>query len=173
MKKLTLILGLAMVGSILFADQAQAQYNDMTPTTHAGTRSTYPRPLQAFRYSLRDPYSPQARYAYSRNGIDAQRTHEWNVQQAQSNSWHGNYNYWRWQRPTALVVPPTASYETQYNWGVAQTRSEPIYHQFGRDNAGTIIQGADQGGYGFSNTPYWPSSTRQFGVYPVRAPWHH
>jgi len=27
------------------------------------------------------------------------------------------------------------------------------------------------GGVGFLPTPYWPSDTRQFGIYPVRGPW--
>lgn len=171
MKKFTVILGLALVGSFFTVEQAQAQNNDMTMTTPVRTWSTYPRLPRVLGAAARDHFSPQPLYPYSRGGIDAQRMHEWNVNQANSYSWHGNYNYWRWQRPTALVVPPTASFHTTYNWGVGQTKSDPIYHQFGRDHAGMI--GGGQGGHGFQNTPYSPSSTNQFGVYPVRAPWHH
>lgn len=117
--------------------------------------------------AARDHFSPHPVYAYSRRGIDAQRIHQWNASQASMRSWHGGYNYWQYQAPTALVVPPTAAFHTEYAWGVGQTRSMPIYHQFGRENAG----GGVIGGEGFSNTPYWPSSTQQFGVYPVRGPW--
>ena len=118
-------------------------------------------------YAAHDHFSPHPIYAYSRHGIDAGRIHAWNQRKAAEVPWHANYNYWRWGAPTALVVPPTAGFHTEYNWGVGQTRSMPIYHQFGRNGAGTVAAG--QGG--FQNTPYWPSSTRQFGVYPVRAPW--
>lgn len=171
MKKLTLILGLAVVGTMFATEQVNAQ-NDMTYTTPVNTWSTYPRFGRTLGLAARDHFSPSPIYAYSRGGIDAQRMHEWNVNQANSYAWHGQHNYWRWQRPTALVVPPNASFHTTYSWGVGQTKSDPIYHQFGLDRGGMI--GADQGaGYGFSNSPYWPSNTNQMGVYPVRAPWHH
>ncbi len=172
MKKLTVILGLALFGSMFATEQVNAQ-NDMTYTTPVRTRSTYPRFARSRIMAARDHFSPQPAYAYSRAGIDAQRMHEWNVNQANSHAWHGQYNYWRWQRPTALVVPPTASFQTSYNWGVGQTRSDPIYHQFGLDQGGIVGGDFGGGGYGFGNTPYWPSSTDQMGVYPVRAPWHH
>ena len=45
-----------------------------------------------------------------------------------------------------------------------QTRSVPIYHQFGRQ-----YPGEDAAAH-FPAKPYWPSNTTQFGVYPVRAP---
>ena len=129
----------------------------------------YLHPAHAAALAARDHYSPDARYAYSRHGLDATRMDYWNRQQAAANHWHGNYNYWRYGTPTALVVPPTAVYETEYNWGVANTRSVPIYHQFtrGGDAVGGIMGGADY----YSNTPYWPSSTSEFGIYPVRGPW--
>ena len=115
-----------------------------------------------------DRFSPHPIYAYSRHGIDAARMHEWNKYQSMNRPWHGGYNYWRWNRPTALVVPATASFQTSYAWGVGQTRSLPIYHQFGVTNPG-----GGAGATAFASTPYWPSSTEQFGVYPVRAPWSH
>ena len=122
-----------------------------------------PRILDA----LHDPYSPHPFYAHSSHGNKSAWTHVWNQQQANTHSWHGNYNYWRFGAPTALVVPPTAAFHTTYNWGVGQTTSRPIYHQFGMGNAG----GVSYGGGAYANTPYWPSSTDQFGVYPVRGPW--
>ena len=69
--------------------------------------------------------------------------------------------------PVALVVPPTANSVVEMGWGVAQTESRPINHQFLRPYPGP------EGGEGgpFLPTPPWPSHTRQFGVYPVRGPW--
>jgi hypothetical protein len=106
---------------------------------------------------------PHPVYAQSRAGEIAAQTHAWNQQMAAGVPWHGGHSYWRWGVPTALVVPPTSAYQTEYNWGVAQTRSFPIYHQFGRNYS-------ESGGGEFPPKPYWPSSTNQFGVYPVRAP---
>ena len=128
-----------------------------------------PRPLtpaEALPLSATDHFSPHPLYAYSPHGVEASWTHNWNKQQMNNHPWHGGHNYWRFGTPTALVVPPTAAFHTTYRWGVGQTTSTPIYHQFGTGGAGMI-----GGGGGFSNTPYWPSSTNQFGVYPVRAPW--
>ncbi|MDX1944608.1 MAG: hypothetical protein SFU86_04305 [Pirellulaceae bacterium] len=82
--------------------------------------------------------------------------------------WHGNYSYTPWGTPVALVVPPTAKMHTSYAWGVSQSEMVPIYHQFFRDYPGPA---ADGSGAGFQPTPYWPSHTDQFGVYPVRGPW--
>lgn len=127
-----------------------------------------PLPLRAWQ-AHRDKFHPAPLYAYSRAGIDAARVDQWNRIRAQQTSWHGGHNYWRWNAPTALVVPPTASFQTSYSWGVGNTRSTPINHQFGPMSPG--------GGGGisqqFSSAPYWPSNTEQLGVYPVRAPWSH
>jgi hypothetical protein len=130
----------------------------------------YPRPWHAAQYALHDHYSPHPLLAYGRNGVLAGRTNDWNVSQMQQGPWHGGYSYWRWQQPTALVVPPTAAFQSEYNWGVGQTRSIPIYHQYGSAGAGTVPVGGS--GNSFPPTPYWPSSTSQFGIYPVRGPWH-
>jgi hypothetical protein len=116
----------------------------------------------------RDSFSPHRVYSHSPAGGLAQSTHDWNNNMHNVYSWHGGYQNWRWGTPTALVVPPTASYHTSYAWGVGQTRSTPIHHQFGRGNAAMIGGG---NGSNFSWTPYWPQSTNQFGIYPVRGPW--
>ena len=125
------------------------------------------QPRQTLTNAVRDPFSPNPVYAYSNPGLRAGRTHAWNQDQAQNYSWHGGYNTWRFGQPTAVVVPPTASYQSSYAWGVGQTRSTPIHHQFGR-GAGSS---GGVGGGGFQNTPYWPRSTNDFGYYPVRASW--
>lgn len=122
-------------------------------------------PKQTLTNAARDAFSPNPVYAYSNPGLRAGRTHAWNQDQANNYSWHGGYNSWRFGQPTATVVPPTASYQSSYAWGVGQTRSTPIHHQFGRG------AGSSGGVGGGQNTPYWPRSTNHFGYYPVRASW--
>jgi hypothetical protein len=81
--------------------------------------------------------------------------------------WHGNYYDPAWGgSPVALVVPPTATLQTKYSWGVTNTDVVRIYHQFGRRYPGYY-----NGGPGFVPTPPQPGSTDQFGVYYVRGPW--
>jgi hypothetical protein len=123
-------------------------------------------PKQTLRNAARDAFSPNPVYAYSTAGLQAGHVHAWNQAQANAYSWHSGYNTWRFGQPTALVVPPTASHQTSYAWGVGQTRSTPIHHQFGR---GSGSFGGSGGG--FQNAPYFPRSTNQFGYYPVRASW--
>ena len=86
---------------------------------------------------------------------------------ASQRPWHGDYAYTPWGTPVALVVPPNSKMHTSWSWGVAQTEMVPIYHQFFRDYPGEI----GPTGYPYYATPYWPSHTDQFGVYPVRGPW--
>jgi hypothetical protein len=86
---------------------------------------------------------------------------------AARSTWHGAYYNTQTGRPTAVVVPPTAHMQSSYNWGVAQTRSTPIYHQYGRAYPGV----AAPAGLPFAPTPRWPSSTNQHGYYYVRGPW--
>jgi hypothetical protein len=81
--------------------------------------------------------------------------------------WHGSYYHSAWGMPVALVVPPTADYQTNWGWGVGNTRVTPICPQFGRAWPG--VTGYDR--HAFRPTPPWPSDTTQFGVYPVRGPW--
>ena len=87
---------------------------------------------------------------------------------ASQRPWHGPWAYTPYGMPTALVVPPNSKMHTSYAWGVAQSEMVPIYHQFYRNFPG---EAAGYSGYGGLPTPYWPSHTDQFGVYPVRGPW--
>lgn len=127
-------------------------------------------PQKTLLMAKRNHFSPHRLYTYTNQGVNAQVTHHWNQNEAMSRPWHEDYNYWRWQQPTALVVPPTAAYESSYAWGVGQVRSTPIHSQFSGAGGGASCGGVG-GGMGASNSPYHPSSTRQFGVYPVRGPW--
>jgi hypothetical protein len=89
----------------------------------------------------------------------------WAQNQSMQRPWHGEYYWLRTGQPTALVVPPTVTMQQNYSWGVSQNTMTPVYHQFG----GHAPSGG--GGGVFKATPYWPSHTNQFGVYPVRGPW--
>ncbi len=51
---------------------------------------------------------------------------------AHSQPWHGGFYYLQTGQPTALVVPPTATMQQNYSWGVSQNTMTPIYSQFGR-----------------------------------------
>ncbi len=86
--------------------------------------------------------------------------------QAQWSPWHGRYFHTEWGSPVALVVPPTATFQTNWGWGVGNTRISRINHQFARPYPGPY-----GGSEGFRPTPRWPSDTTQFGVYSVRGPW--
>lgn len=88
---------------------------------------------------------------------------------ASSLSWHNRYNNAAYGTPVALVVPPTAEYQTDYAWGVSGTRVTPIWHQFGRAYPGGGY--GYGGGGGFIATPPWPSDTTQTGVHYIRGPW--
>lgn len=80
--------------------------------------------------------------------------------------WHGAYYHVQYGEPLALVVPPTARFQTNYSWGVPATRVSWIKHQFVPNYP---FFGGSEGG--FLPTPLWPSDTDQFGVYYVRGPW--
>ena len=178
MNKTVLLLGVAIFTTVIVsANEAHAQtilgrgplyagtdIEGMTITNDVGHVGKL-RSMKMASHNVH--YSPQPCYTYGRRGINAGLTHGWNQQEAAARPWHGGYNYWRWGEPTALVVPPTSAYQTSYAWGVGQVRSTPIHHQYGRYDAGMIGGGEGM----FANTPYWPSSTDQMGVYPVRAPW--
>jgi hypothetical protein len=89
---------------------------------------------------------------------------------AQGKSWHSAWYDPAEGRPIALVVPPTAEFQTQYSWGVPSSRVAPIYHQFRRPYPGPGgVAGGGAGG--FLPTPNQPSDTVQFGVNAVRGPW--
>ena len=89
----------------------------------------------------------------------------WARNQAMQRPWHGGYYWGRTGQPTALVVPPTVTMQSNFSWGVSQNTMTPVYHQFG----GNPPNGA--GGGMFRATLHWPTHTDQFGVYPVRGPW--
>jgi hypothetical protein len=80
--------------------------------------------------------------------------------------WHGEYYYLKTGQPTALIVPPTVTMQSNHSWGVSQNTMTPVYHQFG-GNAAT-----GGGGGIFKATPYAPSHSNQFGIYPLRGPWN-
>ena len=91
----------------------------------------------------------------------------WAANRAVWRPWHGPYNNELYGRPTAVVLPPTVTAQTNWAWGVGRTRVTPLYHQFRRaypgpyaGNPGTLL-----------NTPDQPSSTTQFGAYYIRGPW--
>jgi hypothetical protein len=184
MRKFGLMICLVAGVATIMTSQAEAQRLHSRLHSRLGTRPVYNgmsaeamtttndvgcvTPLATAGMALHNPFTPNRLYTYSNRGIEAGLTHQWNQQEALGRNWHGNYQYWRYGEPTALVVPPTASYQTSYGWGVGQTRMYPIHHQFGKAGAG-IIGGGGNGM--FSRTPYWPSHTDQFGIYSVRAPW--
>ena len=99
----------------------------------------------------------------------------WARRHAMTMPWRGPYYNTSYGAPVALVVPPTANSYTHLSWGVAQSETRPIYHQYSSDprvvfGIGRVVMGGGvvQPMYG---TPQWPSNTDQFGVYYVRAPW--
>lgn len=101
------------------------------------------------------------------HGKPASRADRMGRYYAAQRPWHGDYAYTPYGTPIALVVPPNSKMHTSWSWGVAQTEVVPIYHQFFRDYPGEMAGGA----WPYYPTPYWPSHTDQFGVYPVRGPW--
>ena len=90
----------------------------------------------------------------------------WARNQSMQTPWHGEYYYLKTGQPTALIVPPTVTMQSNHSWGVSQNTMTPVYHQFG-GNAPT-----GGGGGIFRATPYAPSHSNQFGIYPVRGPWN-
>jgi hypothetical protein len=81
--------------------------------------------------------------------------------------WNGAYYKPEWGMPVALVVPPTAEFQSDYGWGVGNFRVTPIAPQFHRAYPGEGVYNRRL----FRPTPPWPSDTNQFGVYYVRGPW--
>jgi hypothetical protein len=82
-------------------------------------------------------------------------------------TWHAGYYHVAWGKPVALVVPPTATYQTNWGWGVGNTRITPISPQF----QGPMMGQFDGVTETFRPTPYYVSDTLQFGVYYIRGPW--
>ncbi len=86
---------------------------------------------------------------------------------AQCYPWHGGYYSPAWGMPLALVVPPTAEVQTNWGWGVGNTRTTTIRHQFERNYPGPGYYSREA----FRPTPPWPSDTDQSGKYYIRGPW--
>jgi hypothetical protein len=81
--------------------------------------------------------------------------------------WHAGYYHVMWGRPLAAVVPPTLTHQTNWGWGVGNTRVTPIYPQY----VGPLMA-TSYGGYEtYRPTPFYVSDTLQFGVYYIRGPW--
>jgi hypothetical protein len=89
--------------------------------------------------------------------------------QAQNYTWHGGYYDPEWGTAVAVVVPPTAEFETRMGWGVTGTQTVPIWHQYSRPWPGPMSGG--EYSYGFKRPPAWPASTMQMGNYYIRGPW--
>ena len=85
--------------------------------------------------------------------------------QASRAPWNGPYSSPTWGVPVALVVPPTAEKQTDWGWGVGNTRVSTITHQFRRRYPNESFSGPT------AITPPKPSDTTQFGYYYVRGPW--
>jgi hypothetical protein len=90
----------------------------------------------------------------------------WPVWRARYYNWNHNYAQTSYGVPVAMVVPPTATMQTNWGWGVSSSRLERIDHQFGRNYWGPNPYAGP-----YRATPLWPSDTTQFGVYNVRGPW--
>jgi hypothetical protein len=87
---------------------------------------------------------------------------------SQQTPWHGDYYNVQQGGPVALVVPPTAASMTHLSWGVAQSEVRPLYPQYGRGHVPGAMPGSVPS---YRATPWWPSHTDQFGIYPARGPW--
>ncbi len=87
--------------------------------------------------------------------------------------WHAGYYETAWGRPMPVVVPPTATHQTDYGWGISNTRVTRIWPQYSGPHTGYPYDPA--AGVGANEqwrpAPYWPSDTSQFGVYYIRGPW--
>jgi hypothetical protein len=105
--------------------------------------------------------------------IDPGMRADWIAQQrAAQSSWHAGYYHTEWGAPLALMVPPTVRSHTRWSWGVAQSTTMPLYHQFERPYPGPPMGAAYDGlASPLLPTPRWPSHTDQSGVYYIRGPW--
>ncbi|MEQ1828106.1 MAG: hypothetical protein ABL921_19255 [Pirellula sp.] len=147
------VLAVAILATVLLSSMAQAQHGRGGRIHGAlGGIASAPPNTQGFGYNAGwITHSSWGDY--------------WAQNQSMQRPWHGEYYWLRTGQPTALVVPPTVTMQSNYSWGVSQNTMTPVYHQFG----GHAATGG--GGGQFKATPYWPSHTNQFGVYPVRGPW--
>ncbi|MEJ5340807.1 MAG: hypothetical protein WHT09_04490 [Thermogutta sp.] len=89
------------------------------------------------------------------------------ARRAMCTPWYGDYYNGAWGAPVAVVVPPTAEFQTHWGWGVGNMRVTTIDHQFTRNWPGPAMGGAVP----LRPTPAWPQDTDQFGYYYIRGPW--
>jgi hypothetical protein len=83
-------------------------------------------------------------------------------------AWHAGYSHTAWGQPVALVIPPTVTHQTNWGWGIGNTRITPVFPQYN----GPMTAGPSQYPYGpHRPTPYYVSDTLHFGVYYIRGPW--
>jgi hypothetical protein len=82
-------------------------------------------------------------------------------------SWNTSYYDPAWGMPMAVVVPPTAQWQTDYSWGVGGTRLTRIgpRYQWEYPAPESAYRSGD-----YLPAPPQPSDTQQFGVNYVRAP---
>ncbi len=99
-------------------------------------------------------------------GLRARRARQLDCFFSDYYTWHGHHYNSAWGAPVAVVTPPTVTMQTNWGWGVGNTRVARIRGQFGRDYPGRVSSNT-----GFRPTPAWPSDTTQFGLYNVRGPW--
>ena len=92
--------------------------------------------------------------------------YNWPIRRSWYYDWNKPYRHTAYGQPVALIVPPTATMQTNWGWGVGSSRLQRLDHQFHRNYPG----GGPFGGP-YRPTPIWPSDTTQFGVYNVRGPW--
>jgi hypothetical protein len=82
--------------------------------------------------------------------------------------WNTNFYDPAWGMPEALVVPPTARWQTNYAWGVGGTRLTRIRARY---QAEVPAPESPYNPRDYQPTPPQPSDTQQFGVNYVRVPW--
>ena len=82
-------------------------------------------------------------------------------------AWNTSYYDPAWGMPEALVVPPTARWQSNYAWGVGGSRLNRVGAQYQAEVPGPASS-YDQRSY--LPAPPQPSDTQQFGVNYVRGP---
>lgn len=81
--------------------------------------------------------------------------------------WQGGYYDVAWGMPLAVLVPPTARWQTNYAWGAGGTSISHIGPRFQYETSGPA-SAYRMGAY--LPAPPQPSSTLQMGDYYVRGP---
>ena len=85
----------------------------------------------------------------------------------QRTEWNTNYYDPAWGMPEAVVVPPTARWQSNYAWGVGGSRLNRVRARFQAEVPGPE-SAYNQRDY--RPAPPQPSDTQQFGVNYVRGP---